>query len=67
MQALILCGGRGERLMPLTACRPAGLLRITGDTVLNYALKNLKKANFKKVLKCSSYEIRNFEHFRTFI
>ncbi|MDO5125652.1 MAG: sugar phosphate nucleotidyltransferase [Ruminococcus sp.] len=55
MQALILCGGRGERLMPLTACRPAGLLRITGDTVLNYALKNLKKANFKKVTLALGY------------
>ncbi|MDE6148486.1 MAG: NTP transferase domain-containing protein, partial [Ruminococcus sp.] len=55
MQAVILCGGRGERLMPLTACRPAGLLRITGETVLNYALQQLKKAGFQKVTLALGY------------
>lgn len=55
MQAVVLCGGRGERLMPLTACRPAGLLRITGNTVLNYTLNQLKKAGFNKVTFALGY------------
>lgn len=55
MQAVILCGGRGERLMPLTACRPAALLRITGDTILNYALHQLKNAGFQKVVLALGY------------
>lgn len=55
MQAVILCGGRGERLIPLTACRPAALLKITGETVLNYALNSLKKAGFEKVTFALGY------------
>lgn len=55
MQAVILCGGRGERLMPLTACRPAGLLKITGKTVLNYVIRQLKKAGFQKATLALGY------------
>lgn len=55
MQAVILCGGRGERLMPMTACTPGGLLRITGRPVISYALEQLENADFKKVTLALGY------------
>lgn len=55
MQAVILCGGRGERLMPMTACTPAGLLRITGKPVISYALEQLKKAGFTEAVLALGY------------
>ncbi len=55
MQAVILCGGRGERLMPMTACTPAALLRILGKTVLAYTLEQLKKAGFNDVTLALGY------------
>lgn len=55
MQAVILCGGRGERLMPLTACRPASLLRITGKPIIDYALEQLQKASFDEVTLALGY------------
>lgn len=55
MQAVILCGGRGERLMPMTACTPGGLLRITGKPVITYALEQLEKAGFLKVTLALGY------------
>lgn len=55
MQAVILCGGRGERLMPLTECRPAALLRITGKPIIEYAFEQLKKAGFKEITLALGY------------
>ncbi|WP_124099740.1 sugar phosphate nucleotidyltransferase [Ruminococcus sp. Marseille-P6503] len=55
MQAVILCGGRGERLMPMTACTPAALLRILGKNVLSYTLDQLKKAGFKEATLALGY------------
>ncbi len=55
MQAVILCGGRGERLMPMTACTPAGLLRILGKPVISYAIEQLKKAGFTQVTLALGY------------
>ena len=55
MQAIILCGGRGERLMPMTACTPAALLRILGKTTAAYTLDQFKKAGFKEVTLALGY------------
>lgn len=55
MQAVILCGGRGERLMPMTACTPAALLRILGKSVVAYTLDQLKKAGFKEATLALGY------------
>ena len=43
MQAIILCGGRGERLMPMTACTPAALLKLAGKTTLERILEQLEE------------------------
>lgn len=42
MQALILAGGRGTRLRPLTDVRPKPLLYLPGGTILEYILAELQ-------------------------
>ena len=44
MKAVVLCGGRGERLMPMTDRRPAALLRLCGKEILLFTLEMLEKA-----------------------
>lgn len=42
MRALILAGGRGTRLRPLTDIRPKPLLYLPGGTILDYLLADLR-------------------------
>lgn len=49
MQVVILCGGQGKNLMPMTEFRPLGLLRIAGKTLIEYQLDQLKEAGFDEV------------------
>lgn len=42
MHALILAGGRGTRLRPLTDIRPKPLLYLPGGTILDYLLADLR-------------------------
>lgn len=63
MQAIILCGGRGERLMPLTAKLPAPLLRIVGKEILLYTIEQLIKADVDRITLAIGYggkEIKQF-------
>ena len=55
MQAIVLCGGRGERLMPLTARTPAPLLRIAGKEVILYQLSQLEKSNISEITLALGY------------
>lgn len=55
MQAIILCGGRGERLMPLTAKRPASLLRIMGRELIFYTMDELIKAGADRITLAIGY------------
>lgn len=41
MQAVVLCGGKGERLLPLTMKRPSAMLRICGREMIFYTLDKL--------------------------
>lgn len=43
MTALILCGGKGERLRPLTDSVPKPLVHIRGRPILSHLLDHLKK------------------------
>lgn len=63
MQAIILCGGRGERLMPLTAKLPAPLLRIAGKELLLYTIEQLLKVEVDRITLAIGYggkEIKKF-------
>ncbi|KAF0190263.1 MAG: nucleotidyl transferase [bacterium] len=55
MQAIILAGGRGERLSPFTNTRPKGMLEIEGKPILEYQLEWLKKHKVKRVVFACGY------------
>ena len=53
---LIMAGGFGKRLMPLTRKIPKPMLPIKGKPILQIALENLKLQNFKQVLISTYYK-----------
>jgi len=56
VRALILCGGVGKRLRPLTLTTPKPLLEIReGFTILDKQLSDLKKAGISTVYLLTSY------------
>ncbi|MBV9120162.1 MAG: nucleotidyltransferase family protein [Chloroflexi bacterium] len=63
MRAIILAGGRGERLMPLTADRPKCLVEVAGTPILGHQLEWLAANGVDEVaLSCgpSSAQIREY-------
>jgi D-glycero-D-manno-heptose 1,7-bisphosphate phosphatase len=54
-QAVILAGGRGTRLKPLTDTRPKPMVEILGKPFLAYQIEQLRDQGFKKVLLLLGY------------
>ena len=50
-QAVILCGGKGSRLAPLTDMIPKVLVEVNGKTILEYKLEILKDL-IDEVINC---------------
>lgn len=44
MQAIIMAGGRGERLMPLTKTLPKPMVPILDKPILYYSVMKLKRS-----------------------
>jgi len=62
-QIVILCGGVGSRIYPLTKHMPKAMLTIKGKPFLYYQLKVLEQFNFKEVILCTGFlsnKISNF-------
>ena len=55
MQVVILAGGRGTRLSPITDLTPKPMVLIKNKPFLEYLLLMLRKNSFKKVLICVGY------------
>lgn len=53
--AIILAGGKGERLRPYTNDRPKPMVEINGRPILAYQLAQLKKAGVSEVVFACSY------------
>ena len=53
--AIILAGGKGERLRPYTNDRPKPLVEINGKPILAYQLEQLTKAGITEVIFACSY------------
>ncbi|MFH0815516.1 MAG: NDP-sugar synthase [Methanobacteriota archaeon] len=50
MEAVILAGGAGKRLQPLTEHRPKPLIPVAGKPCIDYVIKSLVSADFKKII-----------------
>src|SRR6187551_3927857 len=54
-QAVILAGGRGSRLRPLTDTRPKPMVEILGKPFLAYQIEQLREQGFEKILLLLGY------------
>lgn len=53
---LILAGGKGERLLPLTKSVPKPLIKIHKKEILSYVIDYLKRFRFLKILILTGYK-----------
>lgn len=63
MQAIILAGGRGERLMPLTADRPKCLVEVAGLPLIAHQLRWLSGQGVDHVVVSCGYQWQRIEAF----
>ena len=54
-QAVILAGGRGSRLRPLTDTRPKPMVEVLGKPFLAYQIEQLRDQGFNKILLLLGY------------
>jgi D-glycero-D-manno-heptose 1,7-bisphosphate phosphatase len=54
-QAVILAGGRGTRLHPLTLTRPKPMVEVQGKPFLEYQIEQLREQGFRRVLLLLGY------------
>jgi mannose-1-phosphate guanylyltransferase len=55
MKAVVLAGGIGERLRPLTESRPKPLITIAGRPCIDYVIRSLVKAGFQEIVVTTGY------------
>lgn len=63
MKAMILAGGKGKRLRPITDYVPKPLVPLNNIPIIEWQLRYLKKFRVEEVIICTSYKaemIRNF-------
>ena len=63
MKAIILAGGRGKRLKPITDYVPKPLIPINNTPIIEWQIKYLKKYNVNEVLICSGYKTEMIENY----
>jgi NDP-sugar pyrophosphorylase family protein len=61
MKALILAGGRGKRLRPLTDKTPKPLIPINNTPLIVRSIKYLKKFGINEIVICSGYKAKQIE------
>ena len=63
MKAIILAGGRGKRLKPITDYVPKPLIPIKNTPIIEWQIKYLKKFGVKEVIVCSGYKTDMIENY----
>jgi len=65
LKAIILAGGRGKRLNPITDFVPKPLVPIQNIPIIEWQIKYLKKFNVSEVIICTGYKTKMIEnHFK---
>ena len=62
MKAIILAGGRGKRLKPITDFVPKPLVPIRNTPIIEWQIKYLKKFNITEVIICTGYKTKMIEN-----
>ncbi len=63
MQVVILAGGLGTRLMPLTKNFPKAMIQVSGKPFVDYQIRHLLKQGFNEILIISGYKSEMLEDF----
>ena len=63
MKALILAGGRGKRLRPLTDKIPKSLIPINKKPLIQHTINYLKKFGINEIIICSGYKSKQIQNF----
>ncbi len=63
MKAIILAGGRGERLSPITDYVPKSLIPIKNIPIIEWQIKYLKKFGVNEVIICTGYKTNMIENY----
>ena len=56
MKAVILAGGRGLDLFPLTQTRPKPMITLLGKPILEYLIRELKEVGLREILIVTGYK-----------
>ncbi len=63
MKAIILAGGRGKRLRPITDYVPKPLIPIKNIPIIEWQIKYLKKFGISEIIICSGYKTKMIENY----
>ncbi|MBL7001526.1 MAG: nucleotidyltransferase family protein [Nitrosopumilus sp.] len=63
MKAIILAGGRGKRLKPITDYVPKPLVPIKNIPIIEWQIKYLKKYGVTEVIICTGYKTKMIENY----
>lgn len=63
MKAIILAGGHGKRLRPITDYVPKSLVPVKNIPIIEWQIKYLKKYGVNEVIICTSYKTKMIENY----
>jgi len=63
LKAIILAGGRGKRLSPITDYVPKPLIPIKNIPIIEWQIKYLKKYGVNEIIICTSYKTKMIENY----
>jgi len=63
LSTIILCGGKGKRLLPLTKLTPKPLIKIKNEEILSYIVKHLLNYEINEIFLSTGLFKNNFKKF----
>lgn len=55
LRAILMAGGKGERLRPLTLDTPKPLLKVDGKPIIDYNIEAIQQAGINEITVCARY------------